>query len=111
MSNAMLLPHVTAYSIKGDPSRYAQCARIMGLADSGDSDDAACTKLLDELVALNKDLGVPSPKTFGIDEARYMEVLPVMAAQALASGSPGNNPRVPSAAEIEQIYRDVWDNN
>jgi alcohol dehydrogenase class IV len=31
-----------------------------------------------------------------------------MAAQALASGSPANNPRVPSAAEIEALYRATW---
>lgn len=31
-----------------------------------------------------------------------------MADQALASGSPANNPRVPSKAEIIGIYRTVW---
>jgi alcohol dehydrogenase class IV len=31
-----------------------------------------------------------------------------MAAQALASGSPQNNPRIPTAEEIEQIYRRAW---
>ena len=28
--------------------------------------------------------------------------------QALASGSPGNNPRVPSADEITKLYEEVW---
>jgi alcohol dehydrogenase class IV len=32
----------------------------------------------------------------------------LMAEQALASGSPGNNPRVPTAAEIVGLYREVW---
>jgi alcohol dehydrogenase class IV len=31
-----------------------------------------------------------------------------MAAQALASGSPQNNPRIPTAEEIAQLYRQVW---
>jgi alcohol dehydrogenase class IV len=31
-----------------------------------------------------------------------------MAAQALASGSPQNNPRIPTADEIAQLYREVW---
>ncbi len=31
-----------------------------------------------------------------------------MAEQALASGSPGNNPRVPNAEEIAALYREVW---
>jgi alcohol dehydrogenase class IV len=37
-----------------------------------------------------------------------MEVIPTMTTQALASGSPQNNPRIPSAAEIEQLYREIW---
>ena len=31
-----------------------------------------------------------------------------MARQALASGSPGNNPRVPTEAEIIDLYETVW---
>jgi alcohol dehydrogenase len=30
--------------------------------------------------------------------------MPMMAQQALASGSPGNNPRVPSVEEIVELY-------
>jgi alcohol dehydrogenase class IV len=32
----------------------------------------------------------------------------LMAEQALASGSPNNNPRVPTAQEIIALYRQVW---
>jgi hypothetical protein len=32
----------------------------------------------------------------------------LMAGQALASGSPANNPRVPTVAEIIGLYREVW---
>jgi len=28
--------------------------------------------------------------------------------EAIASGSPANNPRVPSAEEIEELYHTVW---
>jgi alcohol dehydrogenase len=31
-----------------------------------------------------------------------------MASQALASGSPANNPRVPSSEEIIELYRRVY---
>jgi alcohol dehydrogenase class IV len=60
------------------------------------------------LFSRNEELQVPSPKGFGIPEARYFEVIPTMTAQALASGSPQNNPRIPSATEIERLYREVW---
>jgi alcohol dehydrogenase class IV len=57
---------------------------------------------------LNKDLSVPSPAEYGIDEAVWNGKLELMAGQALASGSPGNNPRVPDMAEIVLLYREVW---
>ena len=44
LSNAMLLPAVTAFSIPSAPVRYAQCARAMGIATQGDSDDMANQK-------------------------------------------------------------------
>lgn len=108
LSNAMLLPTVTAYSIPAAPERYADCARAMGVASQTDSDDIANKKLLDELQALNKDLHVPTPEEFGIKRSKFFDLLPTMAKQSLASGSPGNNPRVPSAEEIIKLYEQLW---
>jgi alcohol dehydrogenase class IV len=108
LSNAMLLPAVTAFSVPAALERYADCARAMGIAAEGEGNQSAIARLLDELRALNDDLRVPTPKDYGIDAARYEELLPVMASQALASGSPANNPRVPTADEIIDIYRQVY---
>ena len=109
LSNAMLLPAVTQFSAAAAPKRYAECARTMGIAAPGDAEAVAVGKLVEGLFRRNEELLVPSPKRFGIEEERFFEVIPTMAAQALASGSPQNNPRVPSVAEIEQLYREVWD--
>ena len=108
LSNAMLLPMVTEYSIPAAPERYADCARAMGVANEGDSDQTANSKLMAELYAINKELQVPTPEQFGIDRDHFFNNLQVMAEQALASGSPGNNPRVPSADEIIELYRKLW---
>ena len=81
--------------------RYADCARAMGLAAEGEGDQAAVARLVEALRDVNRDLAVPTPKSYGIDEARWTELLPLMAEQALASGSPGNNPRIPDIATIE----------
>lgn len=108
LSNAMLLPAVTAFSIPAAPERYADCARAMGVESEGDSVETANDKLLTELRALNKELQVPSPAQFGIARERFFELRETMARQALASGSPGNNPRVPSEAEIIDLYETVW---
>ncbi|WP_419710563.1 iron-containing alcohol dehydrogenase [Pseudomonas sp. NFX224] len=108
LSNAMLLPGVTAFSIPGAPKRYADCARAIGVATAQDSDESANAKLLIELQALNDELQVPTPEGFGITRSRFFELMPTMAEQALASGSPGNNPRVPSVDEMIELYRNLW---
>ena len=108
LSNAMLLPAVTRWSIMGNVGRYADCARLMGIAEAMASDDSAAHKLVAALQSLNEELAVPSPRAYGIDGARWQALLPLMAAQALASGSPGNNPRVPDAGAIVEIYNEVW---
>jgi len=108
LSNAMLLPAVTRYSLGAALPRYAEAARVMGLVPDGEGDQAAGAALVAELEALNRDLAVPTPAAWGIAEAEWAPLLPLMADQALASGSPANNPRVPGRAEIVELYRAVY---
>ncbi|KPF84350.1 alcohol dehydrogenase [alpha proteobacterium AAP38] len=108
LSNAMLLPAVTAWSLPGAITRYADCARAIGAAEPGQDDKAAAGELVAALRRLNADLQVPTPKQYGIDAARWDSLLPLMAEQALASGSPNNNPRVPTVAEMVALYRESW---
>jgi alcohol dehydrogenase class IV len=109
LSNAMLLPEITAFSAPAALDRYADCARAMGVTEDGEGNQGAVARLLDELRRLKRELKVPSPREYGIDPGRYAELLPVMASQALASGSPANNPRVPTTDEIVELYRRVYD--
>ena len=108
LSNAMLLPTVTEFSIPAATERYADCARAMGVATEQDDDVSANKKLLVELRALNDELKVPTPEQFGIDRDVFMGLLDTMAEQALASGSPNNNPRVPSSDEVINLYKQLW---
>jgi len=108
LSNAMLLPEITAFSAPAAPERYADCAKAMGVAAEGEGNQSAVARLIDELRALNADLKVPSPRDYGIDARRYTDLMPTMASQALASGSPGNNPRVPTQEEIVELYKRVY---
>lgn len=109
LSNAMLLPTVTAWSAPAALARYAECARAMGVADAREGDQGAVARLLEELGALNRDLDVPGPAAWGIDAARWQGLIPTMCEQAIASGSPANNPRVPDAAEMAALYARVWE--
>jgi len=104
LSNAMLLPEITAFSAPAALGRYADCAHAMGLADPAEGEQASVGRLIEGLRHLNRDLDVPSPARYGIDRDRYVELMPVMAQQALASGSPGNNPRVPTIEEMVDLY-------
>ncbi|MFT5572928.1 MAG: alcohol dehydrogenase class IV [Cryomorphaceae bacterium] len=109
LSNAMLLPAVTRYSISGAEQRYAECAIAMGLASQSDSLAVAHQKLMHELLAINLELQVPTPAEFGINRSDFDAVKLVMSEQALASGSPSNNPRVPTIPEMLEIYDQLWE--
>ena len=108
LSNAMLLPAITRWSVRAAEVRYAEAARRSGFAAPTDNDAVAAAKLVTGLETLNKDLAVPTPAAFGIEEAEWNGKMALMAEQALGSGSPGNNPRVPDAAHIMALYRSVW---
>jgi alcohol dehydrogenase class IV len=108
LSNAMLLPAVTRFSASSATARYADCARAMMLADELVTDDIATAALVDELHTLCRDVEVPTPSAYGIARTDWDKRLEVMATQALASGSPANNPRVPDRGEIVELYRELF---
>jgi len=108
LSNAMLFPAVTAFSVSGAVHRYAECARAYGVADPTTSDEIAAGRIVDALAELCGDLEVPTPKSYGIDHDTWTQLTPLMAQQAIASGSPANNPVLPSHDDIERIYADVY---
>jgi alcohol dehydrogenase class IV len=100
LSNAVLLPTVTRYSIDAAPDRYAAVARAAGCAPAA---------FLDWLEQLNQSLRLPRlSQCRGVTRDRFDAGIEKMAADALASGSPANNPRVPSAHEIIELYRQAW---
>lgn len=57
---------------------------------------------------LNHDLRIPTPKQYGVDHERYFRLVPLMVDQAIASGSPGNNPRIATASEMFELYTDAY---
>src|SRR4029078_1534307 len=62
LSNAMLLPAGTAFRLNAARPRYAEAARAIGVPTIEDADQVAGSKLLEELRALNQELGVPTPR-------------------------------------------------
>lgn len=105
ISNAVLLPHVMEWSLSGATGRFADIARALGADTTGLSEAQAAERALTEVRALCCDLDIPGLTGLGIDAGKLMALAPTMAQDALDSGSPGNNPRVPTAAEIVELYR------
>jgi alcohol dehydrogenase class IV len=109
LSNAVLLPTVTRFSWPANVERYASVARLLGCCPFHTPDQPAAESLVEGLQRLNTDLNVPRLRDCrGVEEKRFRDLLPKMAADALASGSPGNNPRVPTVAEVISLYEAAW---
>jgi alcohol dehydrogenase class IV len=109
LSNAILLPVVTRFSLPGALDRYATIARVMHFATADDDDETAGVKLVEGLRHMNEALGVPRlGQCKGVTRERFDAQVERMAQDALASGSPGNNPVVPTAAQIVELYREAW---
>lgn len=98
LSNAVLLPTVTRFSLTAAPERYATIARTVG-----------CDSLIPWLEELNAALELPRlSQCRGVDRGRFDTEVEKMAIDALASGSPANNPRIPSPQEIVALYEEAW---
>ena len=109
LSNAILLPAVTQFSVGDAQARYATIARTVGCATAREDEDSACQKLIDWLVDLNRDLKLPRlSQCDGVTREVFDREVSKMASDALASGSPSNNPKVPSHEEIVQLYQSAF---
>lgn len=108
LANAQLAPCVTRFSLPGATDRYAQVARALGFAgaDSADADAAAALPdALEHLVHVELNLPRLAASVPPLDE--FLAAVPTMVSEALASGSPDNNPVLATADEAAALYRKV----
>ncbi|KPH72418.1 iron-containing alcohol dehydrogenase [Oceanobacillus caeni] len=104
-SNAMLLPAVLEFSKEACIERLADLGRLFNKDANSLSNEEAAEMAVSSVKKLCLDLNIPNLKGFGIDENKFEQAISKMADDALNSGSPQNNPRVPSKKEIEELYR------
>jgi alcohol dehydrogenase class IV len=109
VSNAMLLPGVLEFTKENAIERLAVIARLIKPELKTASDEEAADALILEVKQLCRDLHIPNMKTWGIEKKQFDQAVEKMATDALASGSPGNNPRVPTHEEIVQLYHVYYD--
>jgi alcohol dehydrogenase class IV len=108
VSNAALLPTVIEFSILGNPRKYADIAEAMGENTEGLSLLDAAYVAAEATRRLNEDLKVPTLRGLGVEEKKFYSVVKQMAVDAIASGSPGNNPRKATADEIVELYKKAF---
>ncbi|WP_269049865.1 iron-containing alcohol dehydrogenase [Sporosarcina sp. G11-34] len=108
-SNAMLLPAVLEFSKEACKERLATIGRIFS-EDANKMDiDGASNFAVEQIRNLCMDLNIPNLKDWGIEQDKYESVIRKMASDAVKSGSPNNNPRIPTQSEIEELYRICYD--
>lgn len=105
IANAMLLPTVLRYTLPSATDRLAVLGQLIAVADESDTSDRAASLAVDAVERWVAGLGITSLGGFGLDEARFEASLEKMATDALDSGSPANNPRVPDQAGVMELYR------
>lgn len=104
VSNAALLGVVTEFSLIGAPKRYARIAQAMDLPTHGLSELQAARQCADRAQELIEQLKIPSLTELGVTREKLDPVVRKMTEDALASGSPGNNPRKATQEEIVELY-------
>jgi alcohol dehydrogenase len=107
-SNAMLLPAVLEFSKEYCVERLAELGRIFAGDNKNFSNEEAADFAVTSVKNLCMKLAIPNLKGWGIDEQAYKQAISKMAEDALESGSPGNNPRVPTKQELEELYQTCY---
>ncbi len=104
-SNAALLGTVMEFSLEGNPVRYARIAEAMGVKAGGLSELEAAQRGAEAVKKLIKDVRIPSMRELGVVKEKLEQLVPKMSEDAIASGSPGNNPRQATREEIIELYK------
>ena len=105
VSNAALLAVVTEFSLIGNPARYARVAQAMGENVEGLTTLEAANLAARSIKRLVQDIKIPSLQELGVDKEKLGKLAPQMAEDAIASGSPANNPRQATKEEIIELYK------
>lgn len=109
ISNAILLPTVLEYTKAKAVRRLADIGHNLNKDLYSHSDEEVANYTIAEIKKLCFDLRIPNLREYGIGEVEFENAISKMAKDAIASGSPSNNPRVPSYEEIKELYRKCFD--
>ena len=108
LSNAMLIEPCLRYAAEGRAERFASLARLIGLASQNATDRSAADALIDKIAWIVKVLHIPTLAEYGVQEGDFTAMIPRMAKEALASGSPANTQREVTETDIVRLYENLY---
>lgn len=109
ISNAMLLPAVLEFSKGACVERLADIGGIFQPGNESLSIEEAAEVAVQSVKNLCLKLNIPNLRGWGINQGAFVNAVGKMAVDAIDSGSPGNNPRVPTQSELEELYHVCYD--
>jgi alcohol dehydrogenase class IV len=90
------------------PEKFALIAEAMGEKVAGLSCLEAAEKGVEAIKRLCRDVEVPPIRALVPDREAFEKPLEKMAHDAVVSGSPGNNPRFVTEAQIVELYKKAY---
>ncbi len=108
ISNAMLIVECLSYVLEGCYERFATLAKAIGVAGESTSEGEAAKEFITALESICRVCQIPTLEEYGIKKEEFEAVIPKMAEDAMASGSPGNTIKVVDKEDLIKIYHRLW---
>ncbi|MGE7090102.1 iron-containing alcohol dehydrogenase [Lysinibacillus sp. NPDC048646] len=105
ISNAMLLPAVLEYSKDACVDRLADLGKFFNKEGQYFTPEELADLAIVSIKDMCKIMNIGNLQQWGIEKDAFYEAIPKMAADAIASGSPANNPKVPTHEELIELYK------
>ncbi|MGG0656981.1 iron-containing alcohol dehydrogenase [Rummeliibacillus pycnus] len=109
ISNAMLLPAVLEYSKDACIERLADLGKFFNKKDKNLSQEELADLVIDSIREMCKKMKIGNLQEWGIEKDAFYTAIPKMAVDAIASGSPANNPKVPTQEELIELYKIAYE--
>ncbi len=108
ISNAMLIVECLSFALDGCYERFAAMARAIGPVEEDTSEEAAAETFIEALASICRVCRIPTLAEYGIKKEDFDALIPKMAEDAMASGSPGNTIKPVDKDALIKIYRRLW---
>ena len=105
LANAIMLPHALAFNKEAAKAQLRDIAVAFGVNVFPLSPDEAAQAAIDAVIALCRDVGIPSRLR---DVGVTLEMIPPLAQQAVADGCHLTNPRPCTREDMIALYREAW---